>query len=150
MAPRIQEAPEHAARRRAVRKIDSLVSGIRSDQCDPETLRQMSIEILPFPLSPDGFPTPDGFPMDQPLFFQPFGEPLQEPGMEGLERKYPDYTPSDEWKEGLDEEEEGPDYGITPMDWARHSELYFCSYLSYLKCECPDNSLRFGEHGYYV
>ncbi|KAL5336592.1 hypothetical protein BJX70DRAFT_400531 [Aspergillus crustosus] len=125
MAPRIQESSEHKSRRRALDKLEKSVSNLSLQQYHPRELKRFSIEILPLPLSPDGFPAV------KPLFFQPFEKPLDDPNFKDpdLRSEYPTYALSEEWKQGLEAE---PGYGITPMDWARDTAHFFGSYLQHL------------------
>ncbi|KAL4806210.1 hypothetical protein BDV18DRAFT_160279 [Aspergillus unguis] len=139
MASRPPETPEHAARRRALATIEKSVSDLQSDQYGFDELRKIAIEILPLSLSSAGLPS------TQPLFFRPFEKFIDESELD-LDCDYPDYSLSDEWKDCNKDE---PDYGVTPMDWARNTKDYFHSYLGSLLASNVPDAPAYREHNFY-
>ncbi|KAL2817286.1 hypothetical protein BDW59DRAFT_133830 [Aspergillus cavernicola] len=141
MATKQPESSEHAARRRAVGKIEKSLLSIQADQYKPAELLDMSIQVLDMPLSEDGDP------LFKSLYYRPFKGPLANPA---LNEKYPDYTVPEQrlrfYKEHTEYLKDEPDYGIQPKVWARDTQTYFRLYLKSLLYSDEENTPEYDEH----
>lgn len=116
------ESPEHKARRKALRNLETQVIRLRKIELEPAELERVNIRALPMSLDD---------PLSiKPCFFDPYrARPLSDPDPVRIERDFPDYDrPIDE------------DWVLSPIDGARAIEHYLGAYSVYCRRNVERNN----------